>query len=185
MFCNLTRWLISRAEDRGKKTPRFAERHAERCGACAEYARFAASLSARLSAETPGFLARTPDFAVELAGSAGQDAGRGARVPGRRPILLRPFPAAAAALVVVVSALVLFRVVLREPALTLAEKKAAIASLKSVTAAPDELQGIVAEGESTLAKERLILEKSVLSAVEYLQTRLNIKVERKYSPRSL
>jgi len=185
MFCNLTRWLISRAEDRGKKAPRFAERHAERCGACAEYESFAASLSARLSAETPGFLAGAPDFAVDLAGSAGQDAWRGARAPSPRPILLRPFPAAAAALVVVVSALVLFRVVLREPALSLAEKRAAIASLKSVTAAPDELQGIVAAGESTLARERLILEKSILSAVEFLEARLNISIERKNTPKSL
>jgi hypothetical protein len=185
MFCNLTRWLISRSEDRGKKMPRFAERHAARCGACREYARFTTSLSVRLFAETSEFLAKTPDFAVNLAGLAAKDAGRRAREPRRRRILLRPFPAAAAALVVVASALVLIRVVRREPPLSPAAKEAVFAALKSVSAVPAEFQGAVAEAESALVKERLILEKSVLSAVEYLQARLNIRIERKEPPKSL
>jgi hypothetical protein len=88
-------------------------------------------------------------------------------------------------LVVAASALVLFLVVRREPALTSAEKRAVIASLKSVAAAPAEFRGAVAEAESSLARERLILEKSVLSAVEYLQARLNIRIERKERPKSL
>jgi hypothetical protein len=185
MICNLTRWLISRAEDRGKEMPRFAERHAARCGACREYARFAGSLSSRLSGETPAFLAKAPDSPLDPAAWTAEGAGRGTRADFRRRFVLRPFPAAAAVLVVAASALVIFLVVRREPALTSAEKRAVIASLKSVTAAPAEFRVAVAEAESSLTRERVILEKSVLSAVEYLQARLNIRVERKQAPKSL
>jgi hypothetical protein len=185
MFCNLTRWLISRAEDRGRETPRFAERHAARCEACRGYALFAASLAARLSGETPAFLAKSPDSPLDPAAWAAEGAGRGTGAPFRRRFVLRPFPAAAAFLVVAASALVIFLVVRREPALTSAEKRAVIASLKSVTAAPAEFRLAVAEAESSLARERQILERSVLSAVEYLQTRLNIRIERKETPKSL
>ena len=188
MFCNLTRWLISRAEDRGKKMPRFAERHAARCGACREYALFAASLSSRLSGETSEFLAKAPDSPLDPAAWVPEEgAGRGTRAPFRRRFVLHPFPAAAAVLVVAASALVLFLVVRPGPGpgLTSAEKQAVIASLKSVSIAPAEFRGAVAEAESSLARERQILEKSVLSAVEYLQARLNIRVERKEAPKSL
>lgn len=185
MFCILTRWLISRAEDRGKEMPRFAERHAVRCGACREYARFTASLSARLSAETSEFLAEAPDSPLDPAAWAAEGVGRGIRAPFRLRFVLHPFPAAAAVLVVAASALVLFLVVRREPALTSAEKRAVIASLKSVTAAPAEFRGAVAAAESSLARERQILEKSVVSAVEYLQARLNIRIERREIPKTL
>ena len=185
MFCNLTRWLISRAEDRGKEMPRFAERHAARCEACREYALFAASLAARLSGETPAFLAKSPDSPLDPAAWAAEGAGRGTGAPFRRRFVLHPFPTAAVVLVVAASALVLFLVVRREPALTSAEKRAVIASLKSVVAAPAEFSLAVAEVGSPLAKERQILERSVVSAVEYLQTRLNIRIERKETPKSL
>ena len=185
MFCNLTRWLISRAEDRGKEMPRFAERHAARCEACREYALFAASLSSRLSGETPAFLAKSPDSPLDPAAWAAEGAGRGTGAPFRRRFVLHPFPTAAVVLVVAASALVLFLVVRREPALTSAEKRAVIASLKSVVAAPAEFSLAVEEVGSPLAKERQILERSVVSAVEYLQTRLNIRIERKETPKSL
>ncbi|MCJ7487675.1 MAG: hypothetical protein MUQ25_16140, partial [Candidatus Aminicenantes bacterium] len=176
MICNLTRWLISRAEDRGKAMPRFAERHAVGCEACREYALFAASLSARLSGEAPSFIAAAPDSPLDPASWAAEGTGRGTRAPFRRRFVLRPFPAAAAALFVIASALILFRVVGREPALTSAEKQAVVASLKSFAAAPAEFRVAVAEAESALTKERQILEKSVVSAVEYLQARLNIRI---------
>jgi len=186
MFCNLTRWLISRAEDRGKEMPRFAERHAARCGACREYALFTASLSSRLSGETPAFLAAALDSPLDPAAWVPEEGtGRGTRADFRRRFVLRPFPAAAAVLVVAASALVIFLVVRREPALTSAEKRAVIASLKSVTAAPAEFRVAVAEAESSLTRERVILERSVLSAVEYLQARLNIRIEKKETPKSL
>jgi len=185
MFCNLTRWLISRAEDRGKEMPRFAERHSARCGACREYALFTASLSSRLSGETPAFLAKAPDSPLDPAVWTAEGAGRGTRADFRRRFVLRPFPAAAAVLVIAASALVIFLVVRREPALTSAEKRAVIASLKSVTAAPAEFRVAVAEAESSLTRERVILEKSVLSAVEYLQARLNIRIERREVPKTL
>jgi len=185
MFCNLTRWLISKAEDRGKRTPRFAERHAARCGACREYALFAASLPSRLSGETPAFLAKAPDSPLNPAAWPAEGAGLGTPAPFRRRLVLRPFTAAAAVLVVAASALILFLVVFREPALTSTEKLAVIASLKSVAAAPAEFRLAVEEVGSPLAKERQILERSVVSAVEYLQARLNIRVERKQVPKSL
>jgi hypothetical protein len=185
MFCNLTRWLISRAEDRGKEMPRFAERHAARCGACREYALFVASLSSRLAGDAPAFLAKSPDFPLNPAAWTVEGDGRGTRIPYRRRFVLHPIPATAAVLVVAASALTLFLVVRREPALTSTEKQAVITSLKSVVAAPDEFRVAVAEAESPLARERLILERSVLSAVEYLQARLNIRIERKQEPKSL
>lgn len=187
MFCNLTRWLISRAEDRGKERPLFAERHAARCEACREYALFAASLSSRLSGETPAFLAKSPDSPLDPAAWAAEGDGRGTRAPFRRRFVLYPFPAAAAVLVVAASALVLFLVVRPGPGpgLTSAEKQAVIASLKSVAAAPAEFSLAVEEVGSPLARERQILVRSVVSAVEYLQTRLNIRIERKQEPRSL
>ncbi len=185
MFCNLTRWLISRAEDRGKKTPRFAERHAVKCGACRAYALFSASLATRLSGETPAFLAKAPDSPLNPAAWAAEGAGPGTRALFHRRFVLRPFPAAAAVLVVATSALVLFLVVRREPALTSAEKLAVIASLKSIAAAPAEFRLAVVEAESPLARERQILERSVLSAVDYLQARLNIRIEKKQAPKSL
>jgi hypothetical protein len=184
MFCNLTRWLISRAEDRGKERSRFAERHAAQCGASRDNALFAASLSSRLSGETPAFLAKAPDSPLDPAAWTAEGAGRGTRAPFRRRFVLHPFPGAAAVLVVIVSALILFRVVRREPALTSAEKLAVITSLKSIAAVPADFRVAVAEAESPLTRERLILEKSVLSAVEYLQARLNIRIERKETPKS-
>jgi hypothetical protein len=185
MICNLTRWLISRAEDRGKEMPRFAERHAARCEACRDYALFAASLSSRLSGEAPAFLAKAPGSPLDPAAWAAEGDGRGTGAPFRRRFVLHPFPAAAAVLVVAASALILFMVVRREPALTSAEKQAVIASLKSVVAAPAEFSLAVEEVGSPLARERQILERSVLSAVEYLQARLNIKIEKKNTPKSL
>jgi len=56
--------------------------------------------------------------------------------------------------------------------------------LKSVTAAPDKLGGAVVDAESSLDRERTILGKSVLSALDYLQKHLYIKVERRDGPKS-
>jgi hypothetical protein len=44
---------------------------------------------------------------------------------------------------------------------------------------------VIGEAESSLENERLILERSLTAAVEYLQARLNIKIERKDAPKSL
>jgi hypothetical protein len=57
--------------------------------------------------------------------------------------------------------------------------------LKSITAAPGELGGAVIDVESSLDREREILERSILSALDYLQERLNIKIERRDRPKSL
>lgn len=185
MLCHLTRWFVSRSEDGGKAWPRFAERHAARCAACREYARFAAALPARLRADVPSALAQALEADLALEGADLEGARSGRRASGRRPVFLRPLPLASAALVLVASVLVLTQVVLREPGLSPADRQAAFAALKSVAAAPDELGGVALDMESSLDRERAILEKSILSALDYLQERLNIKVERRGGQRSL
>jgi hypothetical protein len=179
MRCLFARRAISRAEDRGTKLPRWVERHAGRCGSCGEYARFTASLKARLAGERTAFLAAGPDFPLnESAWAASGDPGVQERALGRR-LVLRPLPAAAGALAVLAAGLVLLLVALREPSPSPRDRAAALAALKSFTAVPDRLPGAVTEAESSLDKERQILEKSVASALEYLQARLNIKIERR------
>ena len=185
MVCRLARRMISRAEDSGTKPPRWVERHTARCGACREYARFAASLKTRLAAERPAVLAAAPEFPLNQAAWAQAGTGREKRASLVRRLTLHPFPAAAAALLVVAAGLVLFQVVLREPPPPSAEDRAAVrAALRSFAAAPDEFPGVVTEAESSLAREREILERSFASAAEYFQARLNIKIERRDEPKS-
>lgn len=191
MGCKLSRWMISRAEDTGKKLPRFAERHVGRCRACGEFARFSASLSSRLRDERSAWLSQIPDPPLSFDADSGP-ATAGTRVaaaerPGSRRIRFgfRPLPVAAAALVVVAAALILFRVIPREPALSAEDRAAARAAIARLQTAPATLQGVLGEAESSLENERLILERSLSSAVEYLQARLNIKIERKDAPKSL
>jgi hypothetical protein len=181
MLCTISRWMISRAEDTGKKLPAPVERHLRRCGACGESARTAATLSSRLRSERSAWLAEVPEFAVGRGSEAmpRPAAEKGARAPRRPWLALRPLPVAAAALVIVAGALILFQVVLKEPAPTTEDRAAAMASLKTITSAPKGWQGVVRQAESPLDEERRILEKSVSSAVEYLQARLNIRIERR------
>jgi hypothetical protein len=191
MGCKLSRWMISRAEDTGKKLPRYAERHVGRCRACGEFARSSASLSSRLKHERSAWLAKVPDFPLSFDAEAGPaTAGRKvatAEKPRSRQLRLgfRPLPAAAAALVVAVAALVVFRGIPREHAPSMEDRAAARSSIARLQAAPERLQGVIGEAESSLEKEGLILERSLSSAVEYLQARLNIRIERKEAPKSL
>jgi hypothetical protein len=191
MLCTLSRWMISRAEDTGKKLPRIVERHIGRCGACGEYARSSASISSGLRRERSAWLAEVPEFPSGLGLEKGQPR-TGSRTvetarPGaRRPWLaLRPLPVAAAVIVLVAAGLVLFRVALREPAPSAEDRIAARAAIKELALAPEELQGVIGEAESSLVRERQILEKSIASAVDYVQARLNIRVERKEPPKTL
>jgi hypothetical protein len=179
MRCFFARRAISRAEDKGTKLPQWVERHSGRCGSCGDYARFTASLKERFAGERPEFLAAVPEFPLnEAAWAAAADRGVQERAPGRR-FVLRPLPAAAGALVVLAAGLVLLLVALREPSPSLQDRTAALAALRSFTAVPDRIPGVVTEAESSLEKERRILEKELSSAVEYLQARLNIKIERR------
>jgi len=179
MRCFFARRAISRAEDRGTKLPQWVERHAGRCGSCGDYARFTASLKERLAGERPAVLDAVPEFPLnEAAWAAAGDRGAQERVPRRR-FVLRPLPAAAGALVVLAAGLALLLVALREPAPSAQDRTAALAALKSFTAVPDRIPGVVTEAEFSLEKERRILEKELSSAVEYLQARLNIKIERR------
>jgi hypothetical protein len=185
MLCHLTRWFISRSEDEGTARPRFAERHASRCGACREYARFVSSLSARMGAETPSFLAQAPEASPSLEGIDARGLRSRRRASGRRPVFLRPLPLASAAVTLVALLFIFAPAVFRTPGLSPADRQAAFAVLKTVTAAPDELGGAVAGAESSLDREREILEKSVISALDYVQTRLNVRVVWKERPKSL
>jgi hypothetical protein len=188
MLCMLSRWMVSRAEDTGKKLPRFAVRHAKRCGACREFARSSASLSTGLEAERAAFLDGVPEFSVatlpatEISTTERGDVAGADRQLGRPWPFLRPLTVAAAVLIIAVGAFVVFRIGRHEPELSVQDRAAAMAAIKSVSGAPGELGGIVGEAESSLDKERQILEKSIAAAAEYLQARLNIKIERRNPP---
>jgi hypothetical protein len=180
MLCTLSRWMISRTEDAGKKLPRIAERHVRSCPACGEYARACASLTSRLRAERSAWLAEAPDFSP-LAGFDAESS-PAAPIPHRPRLALRPLPVAAAALAVIAVALILSQVVFKASAPSEAARREAADAIRSLSAAPQDLSGIIEEAESPLVRERRILERSVASAVEYLQARLNIKIERREPP---
>ncbi len=180
MICRIVRWTVSRAGDRGQAPPRWAARHAGRCPACREQARFMASLRERLAAERPAFLAAVPEFALDGSAWDKAESRDGARDVFRSRPFLRPLPAAAGVLLVVAAAAFLvFRTGLRPTAPGAVDGAAARAALRSLASAPEGLRGALTEAESSLEKEKRILEKSVVSAVEYLQARLNIKIERR------
>ncbi len=185
MLCRLSRWLISRAEDREKSLPRFAARHIERCGRCREYAGFVASLSSRFSRNLRPFLDTVPDVPLPPAGGVSDDVRSEDPAFRPRPFVLRPFPAAAAALVLAGSAIALFLVIRRPEPLSPKEKESAIAAVKSLTSAPARFGGLLDDAEASFEKERVILEKSVLSAMQYFQDRLHIKVELRDSSKSM
>ncbi len=184
MLCCLTRWAISRSEDRGGKAPRWADRHAARCASCRDFARFTASLGSRLRAEKGALLDAAPDFPLDRAGWARGEKGAKVRIPFGRRLVLHPLPAGAAAVAVLAAAFVLFRIVPREPAPTPADRAAARDAFQSLVAAPGGWGEALAGAESSLEKERRILKESFSSAVEYLQARLNIRIERRQPPRS-
>jgi hypothetical protein len=183
MLCPLVKWLISKAEDGGKPLPGFAARHARRCRACGDYARAVASLSSGLRSERSAWLAAAPEFDVDLS-TAGplRPAEAPVRAPRRSWLGLRPLPVAAALVAILAGAFVVVQVILRRPAPTAEERAAALAALKTITAAPAEVKGVIKEAESPLERERLVLQKSVASAVEFLQARLNIRIERREPP---
>lgn len=185
MLCPLARRAISVSEDRGKALPRWAGRHIGRCEACREYARFAASLKTRLAGDRAAFLAAVPEFPLKEAAWNEAGSERNERIPLGRRIVLHPFPAAAGLLAVAAAAFFVLRVVPREPVLTAADRVAARAAFKSIVAAPDGFRGALTEAESSLEKEKRIWESSVVSAVEYLQARLNIRIERRDPPKTL
>lgn len=184
MLCKIARWQISRSEDRAARPSRWVERHVALCGPCREYARFAASLKGRLAAEKDAFLRAVPEFPVHAEAWDRAGAGGRGRVPRRRAVLLRPLPAVAAGFAVLAVALVLWQVVLEEPGPSAGDRAAALAALKSVVTAADGFPGVVTDAESSLDRERRIIESSLASAAEYLQARLNVKIVRREPPKS-
>jgi len=183
MKCQLVKWLISRTEDTGKPLPGFAARHARRCRTCGDYARAVASLSSGLRSVRSAWLAAAPDFDVDLPAAEAPGPAAAAALARRRSWFgLRPLPVAATVLAVVAGTLVFVQVVLKRPVPAVEERAAALAAFKTITAAPAGVQGVIREAESPLERERLVLERSVASAVEYLQARLNIRIERREPP---
>ncbi len=185
MLCHLTRKTISGSEDRGKALPRWAGRHIGRCEACRDYARFSASLKTRFAGDRSAFLAAVPEFPLNDAAWDVAGAGRKERVSLGRRLVLHPFPAAAGVLAVAAAAFLVFRTVPRAPMPTAEDQAAARAAFKSLVAAPDGFRGALTGAESSLEKEKRIWESSVVSAVEYLQARLNIRIERRDPPKDL
>jgi hypothetical protein len=191
MKCAISRWMISRAEDTGKKPPRWVERHIRRCAACGEFARAAGSLSSRLRSERAAWLAEVPEFpearALDLdeAGTGYRDAGSGRERSRRFRLALRPLPVAAAALILVAAGIVLFRPGRREPGTIRQDPAAARAAFERLAAAPKDLRGALAGAESPLDQERRTLERLVASAADYLGNRLNVKIERKGTSKDL
>jgi hypothetical protein len=185
MMCHLARRAISGSENWGKGLPRWAARHIGRCEACREYAGFAASLKTRLAGDRAAFLAAVPEFPLKQAAWDKAGTGRKERVSLGRRLVLHPFPAAAGLLAVAAAAFLVLRVVPREPGLTAADRASARAAFKSIVAAPDEFRVALTGAESSLEKEKRIWESSVVSAVEYLQARLNIRIERRDPPKEL
>ncbi|HPW18310.1 MAG TPA: hypothetical protein PLP83_08015 [Candidatus Aminicenantes bacterium] len=179
MLCAFSRWMIARAADTGKERPRSVERHLGRCGACRDHARFTASLKDRFAGEREAFLAEVPGFPLNESAWDVGPAPKAGPVPRGRRFVLRPLTAVAGALAVAAAALLLFRVVPREPA----PRPEARAALESIFAAPDGLKGALAEAESSLERERGVLERSFASAADYLQARLNIRIERRPAPK--
>ena len=179
MLCRIARWAISKAEDRAARPPRWVGRHLRRCAPCRDYARFTASLKARLAAEKAPFLRAVPEFPVDVEERIANEAGRKEGLPRLRRLALRPLPAAAAGFAVLAAAMVLWQVVLKEPAPSSEDRAAARAALKSVVTAADEFPGIFTGAESSIERERRIIENSLASAFEYFQARLNVKIERR------
>jgi len=179
MLCALSRWMISRAADTAKTPPRVVERHLRRCRACAESARFASSLPARFTGDKDAFLAAVPDFPLDEAAWTKEPARTNERTSLYRRFALRPVPAVAGILAVVAAAFLVYRLAVREPGPTPEDLAAGRAALQSLVAAPESVQSALAGAASSLEQERRVLEKSIASAAEYLQARLNIKIERK------
>jgi len=177
MLCHLTRWMISQAHDKGRKMPRFVSRHAGRCEGCRAYSRFAGSLPSRLFGEIPAVLAEVPDFLPRRIPPISDEAGLERPSRSRLRLFLRPVPAAAL-LFVLGAGITILWILPGGSGPTETETKKALADLKYVTTVPDILQSAVANAESSLVRERLVLEKSVCSACDYLQARLNIRIER-------
>ena len=171
----------SRGPRTGEGAAARAGRHVGRCEACREYARTAATLSTRLAGDRAAFLAAVPEFPLKEADATRGPDGKGA---SPSPLLARPssLPVAAAGLVVAAAAFLVFRVVPREPVLT-AEERAAAGPRSSPSSPRRTVSGASPEAESSLEKENRIWESSVVSAVEYLQARLNIRIERREPPR--
>lgn len=192
MLCRISRSMISRSQDTGKRLPRAIERHVGRCRDCGAFARASMTVASRLRSERAAFLDRVPDFPLDLGAdqavfaAAPRTAERVSRAPRRLVFGLRPLPVAAAALVLAVTAGIIVVETARRPSPANPQDLVAMkTALKSLTSVPEGLPGVIGQAESSLDKERRALEKSLVAAADYLQSRLNIKIERKANPGSI
>jgi hypothetical protein len=192
MLCRISRWMISRSQDTGKKLPPAIERHVGRCRDCGAFARASMTVASRLRSERTAFLEKVPDFPLDLGADRAvfetepRTAEKASRAPRRLVFGLRPLPVAAAALVLAVTAGIIVFQTTRRPAPANPHDLVAMrAALKSLTSAPEGIPGVLGQAESSLDRERQVLERSLVAAADYLQSRLNIKIERKGQAKSL
>ena len=162
MLCALTRWLISRREDTGRRLPAWAEGHLRGCPSCGEFARLVSSWgerSAELLAFDPADLARTGRILSRSA--AGEELRPGAAKERKwMPV---------AALAFVFAAVILGAIWLALP------RTPAPPSLKRIID-PEELIALreeVATVESPLRQEMDRLEQNLDAAINFLISRLD------------
>jgi hypothetical protein len=162
MLCALTKWLISRREDTGRRLPLWAEGHLRRCPSCREFAGLVSSWEKQRS-----------DLRVFDQG----EMARGRRIRFRPPAGESPrlHPAfarhrvPAAALAMVFAAIVLGAIWLAWP------RTQALPSLDELINSErvNALRGEIATVESPLRQEMEGLERTLGAAVDFLVSRLD------------
>lgn len=169
MFCFIYQWMVSRSHDRGKPLSGAAARHIEGCGECRAFAGFTESLSTGLRRDAREFLRGNGTALDDKILSALTAGPKRVRIPRRR---FMPVPAfAAAMLVVLITAAVLFRVL---PVSTPGTGPGF--DLPGPIDTPDVLQEIVVKLESPIETEMRSLERSVKSAAQSLLSGLDPKI---------
>lgn len=175
MFCFITKWMVSRSHDTGKPLSGAAARHIERCGECSAFARATESLSTGLRRDAREFLRGNGTALDDKILSTLIAEPKPVRVPRRR---FMPVPAfAAAVLVVLITAAVLFRT---GPVSTAGPGAFPAIDVPGTMDTPDVLRNvtnIAVKVESPIETEMRSLEQSVKSAAQTLLSGLDPKIK--------
>ena len=170
MKCEIAKWLVSSARNRGRNLPGPVSRHLGRCASCRDFARFTLALSETArrdgrdylekipSPETDGLLDKSP---------AGAKPSLSPRPPARRLWI----PASVAAAGLVLTALLIFLPTAPSRKTTLWEE---IAELKKLPVSGEAIRSLAAGAESPLAQEYDSLVKSAASAARAIQASLDL-----------
>lgn len=172
MFCFIYKWMVSRSHDTGKPLSGAAARHINRCGECRVFAQSVESLGGGLRRDARVFLREDRAALEDKVLSALISEPKSTPVPRRR---FMPLPAfAAAALVVLVSAAVFFRVI---PLDAPAPQPLLSIDMPAVVDSTDVLKEIAGKVESPIETEMRSLEQSVKSAARTLLDGLDPKIK--------